>query len=169
MLPFIRFGFATFGFPGASRCGRRPFVTWCPCPLTSPRAASADAGSWDRAASLKALPWLNRRQKACVSKENGEKKTLGNKKKQNGEAEGSACGRLGKAGDKSERLGVPVSNPWAVGCGLGGWSASETNGNRPLEQSCYYIRRIKVPVVGAENEYSYCVFGRRSLARSQPQ
>lgn len=97
------------------------------------------------------------------------KKTLGNKKKQNGEAEGSACGRLGKAGDKSERLGVPVSNPRAVGCGLGGWSASETNGNRPLEQSCYYIRRIKVPVVGAENEYSYCVFGRRSLARSQPQ
>lgn len=168
MLPFIRFGFATFGFPGASRCGRRPFVTWCPCPQMSPRAASADAGSWDGAASLKALPWLNKRQKILRVQREWGKKHWGIKK-QNGEAEGSACGRLGKAGDKSERLGVPVSNPRTVGCGLGGWSASETNGNRPLEQSCYYIRRIKVPVVGAENEYSYCVFGRRSLARSQPQ
>lgn len=50
-------------------------------------------------------------------------------------------------------------------CGQGWRSVSVTNENRPLEQSCYYIRRIKVSVVRAVNEYFYCVFGKRSLAR----
>lgn len=71
----------------------------------------------------------------------------------------------GRGGNKSEELGVPVDELQLTGCGQGQRSVSAANENRPLEQSCYYIRRIKVSVVGAVNEYFYCVFGKRSLAR----